>query len=237
MKRLDGRAFDELRDIEIERNYLKYAEGSCFIKMGDTKVICSATLDKNLPLFLKNTNTGWVTAEYGMLPRSTHIRVQRDKNSGRNFEIQRLIGRVLRSVVDLKDLGERTIFIDCDVVQADGGTRVASIIGGFISLADCLYKLYESKTILKFCITDFLGAISVGLYKGNYILDLNFEEDSNADVDMNIVMKGSGEFVEIQGTGEHFSFSQEDLNSMIELAKKGIYEIIDLERNILKDIF
>jgi ribonuclease PH len=236
MKRSDGRDLNQLRKINVQRGYMKNAEGSCLIELGNTKVVCTASVDKNVPLFLRNSGTGWVTAEYGMLPRSTQIRIQREKNSGRTYEIQRLIGRSLRSVTDLKRIGERTIYIDCDVIQADGGTRICSIIGGFISLADCLSKLYKEKIIKELCINDYLGAVSVGMWKGKYILDLSFSEDSTADVDMNIVMKGSGEFIEVQGTGERLSFSQEDLNELLKLAKKGITEIIDLERNILKDI-
>jgi len=236
MKRIDNRAFEELRKINIERNYLKYADGSCLIEVGNTRVICTATIDRNVPLFLRNSGTGWVTSEYGMLPRSTQIRIPREKKSGRTMEIQRLIGRSLRSVVDLRNIGERTIYIDCDVIQADGGTRVASIVGGFCALTDSLHKLFKAGTIAKMCITDFLGAISVGIWKGKYILDLNFAEDSDAEVDMNIVMKSSGEFIELQGTGEHGSFSKDDLNALIDLGKSGIEEIIDMERNLFKDI-
>ena len=236
MKRIDGRSFEELRKIKIERNFIKHADGSCLIEFGSTRVICAATIDKNVPLFLRNSGTGWVTSEYGMLPRSTQVRIPRDKNSGRTMEIQRLIGRSLRSVVDLRNIGERTIYVDCDVIQADGGTRVSSIVGGFCALCDSLYKLFKAGTISKMCITDFLGAVSVGIWKGKYILDLNFVEDSEAEVDMNIVMKSSGEFIELQGTGEHGSFSKDDLNALIDLGKKGIEEIIDIERNLLKDI-
>jgi ribonuclease PH len=236
MVRPDGRKFDELRKIEIERNFIKYAEGSCLISLGNTKVICTATVERNVPNFLKGTGSGWITSEYGMLPRSTQTRNLRDRISGRNMEIQRLIGRSLRSVVDLKILGERTVWIDCDVIQADGGTRIASVIGGFISLVDCLHYLFKEKMIEKIPIVDLLGGISVGIWKGNYILDLTFEEDSQAEVDMNIIMKANGEFVEIQGTAEKNSFSQKDLISLIDLGKKGIEEIIDWERNIFKDI-
>ncbi|MDP2923508.1 MAG: ribonuclease PH [Candidatus Omnitrophota bacterium] len=236
MKRLDGRDFKELRKIKIERHFNKHAEGSCLIEVGSTKVICTATVDKNVPLFLRNSGTGWVTAEYGMLPRSTEIRIQREKNSGRTYEIQRLIGRSLRSITDLKRIGERTIYIDCDVIQADGGTRISAIIGGFISLVDCLSKLYKAGTIKEICITDYLGAVSVGMWKGKSILDLTFAEDSTADVDMNIVMKGCGDFIEVQGTGERLAFTQDDLNEMLTLAKKGITEIIDIERNLFKDV-
>jgi ribonuclease PH len=236
MKRSDGRDFKQLRKINVQRGYMKNAEGSCFIEVGNTKVICTASVDKNVPLFLRNSGTGWVTAEYGMLPRSTEIRIQREKNSGRTYEIQRLIGRSLRSVTDLKRIGERTIYIDCDVIQADGGTRISSIIGGFISLADCLARLYKEGTIKEICITDYLGAVSVGMWKGKYILDLTYAEDSVADVDMNIAMKACGDFIEVQGTGERLAFSQDDLNEMLALAKKGIEEIVDIERNLLKDI-
>ncbi|MCM8831414.1 MAG: ribonuclease PH [Candidatus Omnitrophica bacterium] len=234
--RPDGRRFDEIRKISISRNYIKYAEGSCLIEWGNTKVICTATVDKNVPQFLKNSGSGWVTAEYGMLPRSTQVRLQREKNSGRNFEIQRLIGRALRSIIDLKQLGERTIWIDCDVLQADGGTRIASIVGSFFALVDCVNYLYKEKIINKICITDFIGAISVGLCNRNYILDLTFEEDSKADVDMNVVVKGNGEFVEIQGTAEHGSFSLDDLHRFLDLANIGVKKIIDMERNLLKDV-
>lgn len=235
MKRFDGRGADELRKIKIERNFNKHAEGSCLIECGNTRVICTASVDKTVPPFLRNSGTGWVTAEYGMLPRSTHTRMQRDKNSGRTQEIQRLIGRSLRSIIPLKDLGERTIMVDCDVIQADGGTRIASIVGGFIALADAVAKVSRDGSV-QARITNYLGAVSVGMYKGQYILDLNFQEDSNADVDMNVVMLGSGEFIEVQGTGEHLSFSQDDLDGMLKLAKKGITEIIDLEKSLLKDV-
>jgi len=236
MKRIDSRDFGELRKINIQRDYMKYADGSCLIEVGNTRVICTATADRNVPLFLRNSGTGWVTSEYGMLPRSTQIRIPRDKNSGRTMEIQRLIGRSLRSVVNLKKIGERTIYVDCDVIQADGGTRVASIVGGFCALCDCLYKLFKAGSISEVCIIDFLGAISVGMWKGKYILDLNFAEDSEAEVDMNIVMKSSGEFIELQGTGEHGSFSKDDLNALLTLGRSGIEKIIDMERNLFKDI-
>ncbi|HIE35842.1 MAG TPA: ribonuclease PH, partial [Candidatus Omnitrophica bacterium] len=211
MRRSDARNFDELRKIQITRNFIKYAEGSCLISLGNTKVVCTATVDKNVPSFLKGSGCGWITSEYGMLPRSTQMRILREKISGRNMEIQRLIGRSLRSVVDLRNLGERTIWVDCDVIQADGGTRIASIIGGFIALVDCLYKLLKEESIKKLGLVDLLGAVSVGIWRGNYILDLTFEEDSEADVDMNIVMKAKGEFVEIQGTAEKNSFTKKDL--------------------------
>jgi len=235
MKRSDGRSNDQLRRVNIKRNFIKYAEGSCLIELGNTRVICTATVDKNVPHFLRNTGEGWVSAEYRMLPRATHTRTSRDKVSGRNVEIQRLIGRSLRSVVDLKRIGERTILIDCDVIQANGGTRTASITGGFISLVDALSKLYKQGLIKDLCIDALLGAISVGLYQGEHILDLTYIEDSGAEVDMNVVMKSTGEFIELQGTAEHGSFSQKDLTSFLKLAKKGINEIIDIERDLFKD--
>ena len=236
MKRTDERKPDQLRKINIKRKFLKYAEGSCLIEMGNTRIICAASVDKNVPFFLKNTGEGWLTAEYRMLPCAGENRIQRDKISGRTMEIQRLIGRSLRSVVNLKRLGERTIRIDCDVIQADGGTRTASIVGGYIALVDCLNKLYNRKEIFELCITDLLAATSVGIWQGAYFLDLTYLEDSQADVDMNVVMKGSGEFIEIQGTAEKGSFSEKDLSSFLELAKKGIEEIIDLEKDLFKDI-
>ena len=236
MKREDGRQPDQIRRLSIQRDYMKYAEGSCLIELGNTKVICTATVDKNVPLFLRNSGEGWVTAEYRMLPRCAQTRIQRDRVSGRTMEIQRLIGRSLRSVVDLKKLGERTIVIDCDVIQANGGTRTTSVVGGFIALVDCLNKLYKQKVIRELCIKDLLGAISVGSWQGIKMLDLTYLEDSQADVDMNIVMKQSGEFIEVQGTAERGSFSQEDLSSFLGLARKGIEEIIDIERNLFKNI-
>lgn len=236
MKRTDAREPDQLRRVNIKRKFLKYAQGSCLIEMGNTKIICAASVDKSVPLFLRNTGEGWLTAEYRMLPCSSATRIPRDKISGRTMEIQRLIGRSLRSIIDLKKLGERTIRIDCDVVQANGGTRTTSIIGGFIALVDCIQRLYKRNEIREICITDFLAATSVGLWQGIHLLDLTYLEDSQADVDMNVVMRGSGEFIEIQGTAEGASFSQKDLMSFLDLAKKGIKEIIDLERDMFKDI-
>jgi len=236
MKRGDKREPDQLRKIIIERNYIKYALGSCLMQMGNTKIICTAVVEEKVPLFLKNSGQGWLTAEYRMLPTATQNRIPRDKISGRTMEIQRLIGRALRSVVNLKRMGERTIRIDCDVIQANGGTRTTSIVGGFIALTDCLNKLYKRNEIKEICITDFLGATSVGLWQGEYLLDLTYMEDSQAEVDMNVVMKGNGEFIEIQGTAENGSFSQNDLNSFLDLAKKGINEIIDIEKKLFRDI-
>ena len=236
MERDGKRKNDQIRRLNIQRGFIKYAEGSCLVELGNTKIICTATVDKNVPMFLRNTGEGWVTAEYRMLPRATHIRTPRDKISGRNMEIQRLIGRSLRSVIDLKRIGERTIRIDCDVIQANGGTRTASIIGGFIALVDGLNKLYKQDLIKEICVNSFLGAISVGLYQGEHILDLTYLEDSQAQVDMNVVMKSSGEFIELQGTAENGSFSEKDLSAFLKLAKKGIEEVIDIERELLKNI-
>ena len=236
MERDGKRKNDQIRRLNIQRGFIKYAEGSCLVELGNTKIICTATVDKNVPMFLRNTGEGWVTAEYRMLPRATHIRTPRDKISGRNMEIQRLIGRSLRSVIDLKRIGERTIRIDCDVIQANGGTRTASIIGGFIALVDGLNKLYKQDSIKEICVNSFLGAISVGLYQGEHILDLTYLEDSQAQVDMNVVMKSSGEFIELQGTAENGSFSEKDLSAFLKLAKKGIEEVIDIERELLKNI-
>jgi len=236
MMRSDGRGLDRLRRINIQRGYIKYAEGSCQIELGNTRVICTATVDESVPSFLKGSGSGWVTAEYGMLPRSCQTRILRDKTSGRNYEIQRLIGRSLRAVVDMKSLGERTIWIDCDVIQGDGGTRTASITGSFIALVDALYKIKKQGLIFKLPIKDFVAATSVGIINNNFLLDLTFEEDSKADVDMNIVMTGKGEFIEIQGTAEGKSYTKEQMNKLLDLAKRGIEELIDSQRNILKNI-
>lgn len=236
MTRQDGRSPDKLRKIKVTKNCSKYAEGSCLIEFGDTKVMCTATVEENVPPFLKNTGTGWVTAEYGMLPRSCKTRVQRDKNSGRTYEIQRLIGRSLRSVVDMNKLGERTVKIDCDVLQADGGTRTASITGGFIALADAILKTKKDGLITEMPITDFVAAVSVGIKDKEFLLDLTYEEDSKADVDMNVVMLGNGEFVEIQGTAEGKTFSKKQMDSLIALAKDGIEELIEIQRKSLEGL-
>ncbi len=236
MGRIDKREFDQLRKIKFNRGFIKYADGSCLVEMGDTKVICTATFDNGVPFFLRNSGKGWVSAQYRMLPRCAQIRIPRDKISGRIMEIQRLIGRSLRSIINTNRLGEKTILLDCDVIQADGGTRTASIIGSYIALADCLNNLYKKDTIKEIPLTDFVAAISVGLYKGKPILDLNFREDSDAEVDMNVVMKSCGEFVEVQGTAEKGSFSKKDMDSFLDLAKKGIDEIIAKQKEVLKDI-
>ncbi len=233
MLRTDGRSPDKLRKIKVTKDYTKYAEGSCLIEFGDTRVICTATLEETVPPFLKNTGTGWITAEYGMLPRSCSTRVPRDKISGRQHEIQRLIGRSLRGVVDMNKLGERTLKIDCDVVQADGGTRTASVTGGFIALADALMKLKKKTLIPQIPITNFVAAVSVGLYQGNPFLDLNFEEDSKADMDMNVVMLDNGQFVEIQGTAEGRSFSRQQAETLLTLAEQGIRELFAVQKSVL----
>lgn len=230
---------DELRNIKITKNYTKYAEGSVLIEFGETKVICTASIEDKVPPFLKNTGTGWISAEYSMLPRSTKQRKLRDssrgKVDGRSQEIQRLIGRSLRNVVDFKKLGERTIWIDCDVIQADGGTRTTSINGSFIALALACKKLYDKKIISEFPINSFVSAISVGIVGDTNVLDLCYEQDSTAKVDMNIVMNDKEEFIEVQGTGEQAPFSRDRLNSLLDLAIKGNKEIIIRQKETLGD--
>lgn len=236
MIRLDGRGLDKIRKVEISRNYIKYAEGSCFIELGNTRVICTASIEESVPPFLKGTGSGWVTAEYGMLPRSCQTRIQRGRDSGRVYEIQRLVGRSLRAICDIKPLGERTIWIDCDVIQADGGTRTASITGSFIALVDALNKLKKDGILNKIPIKDFVAATSVGIVNSGLLLDLTYEEDSKAEVDMNIVMTGRGEFIEIQGTAERKTFNKEQMDKLLGLAKKGIEELIAIQQGHLKDI-
>jgi len=234
--RKDGRNFDALRKIKVTRGFLKYAEGSCLIEFGDTKVICSATVDENVPPFLKGSGNGWVTAEYGMLPRSCQTRIQRNKDSGRTFEIQRLVGRSLRAVTDMSRMGERTVWIDCDVIQGDGGTRTASITGSFIALMEAFNKIKKNGLLQNIPVKDFVAATSVGLIKGEAVLDLNYEEDSRADVDMNIVMVSKKEFIEIQGTAERMTFSRDKMDELLNLAQKGILELIEVQKNSLKDV-
>ena len=236
MQRNDGRGLDKIRKVTITRNYIKYAEGSCLIELGNTKVICTASVEESVPPFLKGTGTGWVTAEYGMLPRSCKTRIQRGRDSGRTYEIQRLVGRSLRAVTEMKEIGERAIWIDCDVIQADGGTRTASITGSFVALVDALNKLKKDGLIKKIPIKDFVAATSVGILNKELILDLTYEEDSQADVDMNIVMTGAGEFIEIQGTAERKTFNKDQLDKLLGLAQKGIEGLIDTQRNLLKDL-
>lgn len=240
MNRIDDRKFNQIRDIKITRNYTKYAEGSVLIEMGETKVICTASVEDKVPPFLRNSGTGWINAEYSMLPRSTHERKIREsakgKIEGRTQEIQRLIGRAIRSVVDLKKIGERTIWIDCDVIQADGGTRTASITGAFVAVVDALYKLYSNKKIKTMPVDRFISAISVGIVEDNHLLDLCYTEDSNAKVDMNVIMTSKGEFVEVQGTGEEGPFSRNDLNKLLELGEKGCNDLIDAQKKALGEI-
>ena len=238
MKRTDGRTSKQLRTVKMTKDFVIYPEGSVFIEMGNTRVLCNASIEEKVPRFLAGTGKGWVTAEYSLLPRSTQQRNSREaakgKQSGRTQEIQRLIGRSLRSVVDLEDLGEKSITIDCDVLQADGGTRTASITGAFVALVIALNKVCPEDK--KFPIKDFLAAISVGVVEGEEILDLCYEEDSNAQVDMNIVMTGSGNFVELQGTGEEYTFDKKQLKKMLELGEKGCKELIAEQKEVLGKI-
>ena len=231
------RANNALRPVEIIRHYTKHAEGSVLVKFGDTHVICTASVEEKVPGFLKGKNQGWVTAEYGMLPRSTGSRMDREaakgKQSGRTQEIQRLIGRSLRAVIDLQKLGERTIHFDCDVIQADGGTRTASITGAFVALQDAVNVLIKQGLLTSSPLKDTVAAISVGVYKGEPVLDLDYLEDSDCDTDMNVVMTGSGGFVEIQGTAEGEPFSSDTMNAMIALAVQGIQDLTTIQLNAL----
>ena len=231
--RPSGRANDELRPIKITRNYTKHAEGSVLIECGDTRIICNATVENSVPVFLRGKGGGWVTAEYGMLPRSTGSRMRREsslgKQGGRTLEIQRLIGRALRASVDTEILGERTVTIDCDVIQADGSTRTASISGAWVALSDAIQTLLEQGDLQQSPIECQVAAVSVGIYEGRAILDLDYAEDSNASTDMNIVMNSNGGFIEIQGTAESESFSDEELHEMLALARKGTEEIFALQ--------
>ncbi len=239
--RHDGRKANELRKIEIVTDFIIHPEGSVFITVGNTKVICNATIEDRVPPFMRGEGKGWITAEYSMLPRATEQRTIREsskgKISGRTMEIQRLIGRALRAVVDLKALGERTIWIDCDVIQADGGTRTASITGAFVAMTLALGKLLEQGKLKTLPITDFLAAVSVGVdTEHNEILDLNYIEDSSAQVDMNVIMTSKGQLVELQGTGEEATFSRTQLNQLIDLAEQGIYSLIEYQREALGDL-
>lgn len=240
MKRADGRNFDELRKVKITNHYLMHAEGSVLIEMGDTKVICTASVEEKTAHHLKGTGKGWITAEYGMLPRSTGTRKQRDssrgKIDGRTMEIQRLIGRSLRSVVDMEKLGERTIWIDCDVIQADGGTRTASITGSFIAMVEAMKWMKENGMLEAIPVKNFVSAISVGIVNDEIVLDLPYLEDSNAKVDMNVVMTDQGEYIEVQGTGEDSPFKQSQLQEMLALGAKGCRELNQLQREILGDL-
>ncbi|WP_457567334.1 ribonuclease PH [Desulfurobacterium sp.] len=230
--RSDGRSCDQIRPVKITLEYVKYPEGSCLIEVGETKVICSASVEERVPPFLKDSGKGWITAEYSMLPRATATRnvreAARGKLSGRTQEIQRLIGRALRSVVDLEKLGEITVWIDCDVIQADGGTRTASITGAFVALYLALEKIGRVDAV-----SSFVAATSVGIVNSTVCLDLTYEEDASAEVDMNVVMNEKEEFIEIQGTGEERPFSREELDSLLGLAGKGIKELIEIQRSVL----
>jgi ribonuclease PH len=228
--RPSGRQLDELREIKLTCGFTKHAEGSVLVEFGDTRVLCNATVESRVPRFLKGKNSGWITAEYGMLPRSTHSRMRREaaggKQGGRTLEIQRLIGRSLRAAVDLAALGEHTITIDCDVLQADGGTRTASITGGFVALSLAIKHLIKKGKIKKNPIHGQMASVSVGIYQGKPVLDLDYAEDSNAETDMNVVMNDAGAFIEIQGTAEGHAFRREELNAMLELAEKGINDLL-----------
>jgi ribonuclease PH len=236
MVRIDGRGLDKIRKVTITRDYIKYPEGSCLIELGNTKVVCTASVEESVPPFLRNSGTGWVTAEYGMLPRSCGSRIPRGKDSGRTYEIQRLIGRSLRSVTEMKYMGERTVWIDCDVIQGDGGTRTASITGSFIALVDALHKIKKEGKIERVPVLDYIAATSVGILNDKTILDLCYEEDSKAEVDMNVVMTGKGEFIEVQGTAERRPFSKEKMDVLLDLARKGIEELFSVQRKLVGDI-
>ncbi|MBP7579475.1 MAG: ribonuclease PH [Vogesella sp.] len=231
------RAADALRTVRLTRHYTKHAEGSVLIECGDTKVICTASVEESVPSFLKGKGQGWVTAEYGMLPRSTGSRMRREaasgKQSGRTQEIQRLIGRSLRAVVDLQKLGERQILIDCDVIQADGGTRTASITGAFVALADAIAGLIAAGKLAESPLRDHVAAISVGVVAGQPVLDLDYVEDSGCETDMNVVMTGDGRFIEVQGTAEGAPFSRDEMNALMALAEKGITELVSLQKQAL----
>jgi ribonuclease PH len=237
MTRPSRREPDQLRPIVIERGFTRHAEGSVLIAFGDTRVICTASVEEGVPAFLKGRGQGWITAEYGMLPRSTHTRTDREaargKQSGRTQEIQRLIGRSLRAVIDLEALGERTVKLDCDVIQADGGTRTASVTGAFVALHDAVARLQERGALADSPIRDFVAAVSVGLYEGVPILDLDYAEDSRCDTDMNVVMTGSGGFVEVQGTAEGSPFSAVQMDALIALAQRGIAQLIAKQKAAL----
>lgn len=236
-QRPSGRKPDQLRAVTITRHYTRHAEGSVLVEFGDTKVLCTASVDEKVPPFLKGRGQGWITAEYGMLPRSTHTRTDREaargKQSGRTQEIQRLIGRSLRAVADMRAVGERTIQIDCDVLQADGGTRTASITGAFVALLDALSLLKSRGSITALPVRDFVAAISVGVYQGLPVLDLDYAEDSDCDTDMNVVMTGGGGLVEVQGTAEGEPFTRAQMDALLDLAGKGIGELIAAQKRAL----
>ena len=238
--RLDQRSANALRPVVITRGYLKWAEGSCLIELGQTRVVCSASVEDKQPLFLQGKPSGWITAEYGMLPRATSKRSPREavrgSQGGRSQEIQRLVGRSLRAVIDLPALGPRTIWMDCDVIQADGGTRTASITGAFVALVEALDFLRRQGAFLKLPLKDFVAATSIGLVNSQTLLDLTYEEDSRAEVDMNVVMTGRGELVEVQGTGEGSTFTEAQMSQLLGLAKNGIQRLIEIQQEALKDL-
>ena len=241
MTRFDNRAVDELRPVQIDTNYLMHPEGSVLITVGNTKVICTATLEEKVPGFLRGQGKGWITAEYSMLPRATGQRTQREssrgKVQGRTMEIQRLIGRALRAVVNLEALGEKTLWIDCDVIQADGGTRTASITGAFVAMTQAIAKMHAEKPFETFPVTDFLAATSVGMLEEiGAVLDLNYVEDVDAEVDMNIVMTGKGRFVEVQGTGEEATFTRDELNELLALGEAGIQNLVEEQKKALGEL-
>ena len=235
--RVDGRTADQLRPVRITLDYIKHAEGSVLIELGDTKVICTVTVENRVPLHAKEINQGWVTAEYAMLPRSAGVRILRDSSrghvSGRSAEIQRMIGRALRSIVHLDKIGERTFIIDCDVIQADGGTRTAAATGSFVALAAAIRRLRAANQIGKEILGDFLAAVSVGIVEGEPVLDLCYLEDASAEVDMNIVMTGDGRFVEIQGTAESKPFDAQQMQRMLDLARQGVAQLIATQKEVL----
>jgi len=235
--RSDNRSADAIRPVIITRSFTKYAEGSVLIEMGETKVVCTASVEEKVPPFLRDKGQGWITAEYGMLPRSTHDRMSREaskgKQGGRTLEIQRLVGRALRAVTDMKQMGERTVWIDCDVIQADGGTRTASITGSFIALADAFATLKGKKLITQCPLLDYLAAISVGKVSGQVRVDLCYEEDSQAEVDMNLVMTGNGRLVEVQGTAEQAPFSKKDLDEFLAVGWSGIQNLINIQKELV----
>jgi ribonuclease PH len=235
VSRHDGRRADQLRPITLTRDFIQHAEGAVLVEFGATRVICTASVEDKVPPFLRGQGQGWVTAEYGMLPRSTATRTPREttRTGGRSQEIQRLVGRSLRAVVEMAKLGERTFWVDCDVIQADGGTRTAAITGGFVALADALAKLVEAQLLPSLPLRDQVAAASVGVVAGTAVLDLDYPEDSSAEVDMNVVMTGSGEFVEIQGTAEQVPFGPDRLQEMLALARRGIEQLVALQRRVL----
>jgi len=239
MQRPSQRECNQLRDVKITRNYTIHAEGSVMIECGHTKVLCNASVEDRVPGWLRGKGKGWVTAEYGMLPRSTGTRMRREassgKQGGRTLEIQRLIARSLRAVVDLKALGERIITVDCDVIQADGGTRTASITGAYVAMVDAVNKMLANGTIKKNPIHGEIAAVSVGIYDGEPVLDLDYPEDSNAETDMNVVMNGAGHFIEVQGTAEGHAFRRDEMNKMLDLAELGVNQLIDLQRKALSE--